>query len=99
MTCWIWASLAPSCITMTMVSPDSLSIAANSTRQRCRAKARRLQNQKRNTDHECDFASRLLIPFFRAFLLGAVRVHGIEFASVGFVHDAVEEAADGGVGC
>src|SRR5215469_499211 len=31
-------------------------------------------------------------------LLAAVRVHGVTFSSAGFVNDALEEAANGGVG-
>jgi hypothetical protein len=40
-----------------------------------------------------------LIPFFRAFLFFcAVGVHGVAFGGAGFVNDAFEQAADGGVG-
>src|SRR6266850_1290318 len=72
MTCWIWASVAPSCITMTMgvaCSPGTFPLMTGKWPV-----------------------------LFLVFLRAAAGIHSVAFGGAGFVNDALEEAANGGVG-
>src|SRR5260370_35759289 len=100
MTCWISASLAPSCITMTikvscfllyamgvvrfeMLNPDTPG--SRAVRDKLRA-TKILSIQTTDAAHS-----------FPLFAVAVARMHGVAFGGAGFVNDALEQAANGGV--
>src|SRR5215472_5543387 len=101
MTCWIWASVALSCITMTIDVPfPSLlrPIYANfDVNPNCGGKARLANGQPTsprdlsNPDRE----NRLFIPWAAG---RAVAMHGVALGGARLVDNPLEQAADGRVG-
>src|ERR1700757_1304241 len=92
MTCWICSSVAPSCMTMTMVNPQFLKFFG---RQKAPAPQNPPGCKKRASE-----GGRYTI--WNSFGLlaacgGRLAVHGAAFGGAGFVDDAFEEAANGGV--
>src|SRR5690242_6204472 len=102
MTCWIWASVAPSCITMTIivVFPSLIrSIYANfNGNPNCRGKAHHCE-QPHSALQECLLAQTAKpLHSFPFFATRAIAMHGVPLGGARFVNDPFEQAANGRVG-
>src|SRR5882762_6540640 len=100
MTCWIWAPVAPSCITMTMRASFSKRCSGGTLVPCLFFESAQIGNAglKPGLYNNPTHAYRRGRSFIPAFAVTVAGMHGVAFGGAGFVNDALEETADRGVG-